>query len=325
MSLLTGLLVLLGVQPHHAQNQQTTELQKHYSKGLELFQTGNPEAAESEFRTIIQMAPRMPEPYYFLAKIALHRNSLEQAESVLGRALELKPDFVEARHTLGVVLFQRKRYEQARDTFQRVIQQKPDYGLAYVNLGSVYLRLQQVDEALKQFHKALEIKPAKADVSFRANLQLGLIYLGREENMTALKHFEKAQSVDPHDLELLFSLAETYLKLQRRAEALEITHQIANLADSDSDKHLRLGLLLVENQLYREAINELQEARKHLAPSFEMLYALATVYYHSDRNSDAIDVLREALRLRPNDANSYYLMARVYGALKDSRVIEALR
>ncbi|PYV83318.1 MAG: hypothetical protein DMG05_26320 [Acidobacteria bacterium] len=114
-------------------------------------------------------------------------------------------------------------------------------------------------------------------------------------------------------------------KLQRRAEALEITHQIANLADSDPDKHLRLGLLLVENQLYREAINELQEARKHLAPSFEMLYALATVYYHSDRNSDAIDVLREALQLRPNDANSYYLMARVYGALKDSRVIEALR
>jgi tetratricopeptide (TPR) repeat protein len=306
-------------------SQAPSQLEKHYSKGLELFQAGNLEAAEGEFQAIVKAAPQAAEPYFALGRIALARGFLEQAESLLRKSIQLRPDFIEACHTLGIILFQEKKYDEAREVLERVIQQRPNYGLAYSNLGSVYLSLGQSDEALKQFQKALKVKPAEGETLFRANLQLGLIHARRKESSVALQYLEAARSVNPWETELLFTLAETHFDLRQEAAALETVKQIRKLTDGDPENRLKLGLLLVENSLYDEAVKDLEQARHGLVPDFDLLYGLATAYYHSNRNSDALLVLQEALRLRPSEPSAYYLMALVYAAIKDPRVIDALR
>jgi len=121
---LTRALSLLAVVPLlYSQGKSIAgQLEGHYNKGLQFFQAGNLEKAETEFQHIVTLAPQVPEPYYFLAKIAASRNALSQAETLLKKALRLKPDFVEAHHTLGVLCMQQKKVELARDSFLRAIQ-----------------------------------------------------------------------------------------------------------------------------------------------------------------------------------------------------------
>src|SRR5258706_6784070 len=113
--LLLALLSLVDSQLGQAQDPQLAkQIQQHYLKGSELLQKGDLQDAERELNQVTTLAPKLPEPYYLLAKVSIARGVVNGAEPLLLRAIQLKPDFAEAHHTLGGIYLHRKDYAQPR-------------------------------------------------------------------------------------------------------------------------------------------------------------------------------------------------------------------
>jgi Tfp pilus assembly protein PilF len=72
------------------------------------------EAAEVEFRAIIELSPGSAGPYYELARIKASRGNDADALKLLSQAIELKPDFPEAHHALARVYERLGNAEKAR-------------------------------------------------------------------------------------------------------------------------------------------------------------------------------------------------------------------
>ena len=176
--------------------------------------------------------------------------------------------------------------------------------------------------------KATELDPQHLE----AHYQLGLAYqkLGERANATAaLRKFEqlkiaKTGPVQTHDAETLLSLADTYFRLEKSAEAEQAVGQLALLAEKDPQLRLQLGLLLIENEKAPEALKQLELARQQLQPSFALAFGLGSTYLQLQRPAEAAAAFQEAIRLKP-DARAYFYLGKAYAELNDARSVEALR
>jgi len=323
---LVGSLAFLKVaqQGFTQSSRLTAQVEQHYSKGSELMQRGELQAAEQELKQVTTLAPQIPEPYYLLAKISIARGSLDQGESLLLRALQLKPDFAEAQQTLGGIYLQRNDYVRARSAFEHTLRLKPGYAVAHVNLGLAFIGLKQSTQAIAELKTAIELAPQASATLFRACYQLGALYYGQGDYRSAISPFERARPLNPTHPELLLSLADIYLKLNRLAEATSVLKEVERIASATPALRAPLGLLLAQNGRYEEAAQQLETAQKSTA-SFEVFYGLGTVYIELKRYSEAVTAFSEALRIQPNHARTHFLKGQAHAAQGDPRAVESLR
>ena len=179
---LLALLSLVDSQLGHAQSPQLAQqIQQHYLKGSELLQRGDLQDAERELNQVTTLAPKLPEPYYLLAKVSIARGLVDGAEPLLLKAIQLKPDFAEAHHILGGIYLQRKDYARARDAFEKTLRWNPGYALAHVNLGATFVGLKQSTQAIKHFQTAIQLAPQASPTLFLASYELGSLYYAQRE------------------------------------------------------------------------------------------------------------------------------------------------
>jgi cytochrome c-type biogenesis protein CcmH/NrfG len=73
------------------------------------------------------------------------------------------------------------------------------------------------------------------------------------------------------------------------------------------------------------ALQALEGAVKAKSDLGRAWWWLAQVRYRGHRNNEALSALREALRINPNDSNSWHALCMVYGRLGDrARIVQAL-
>ena len=127
----------------------------------------------------------------------------EQAESAreaLDRAIELAPNAVETRLAQGYFYFYGRRRFQ---------------------------------EALRHFRAAEALKPSDANVI----TAIGLILRGQGQWEEAIAAFERARTYDYRSYNLIYTLAETYLRMRRFDEAERYFQLAATLAPEVTTAH----------------------------------------------------------------------------------------
>jgi len=185
-----------------------------------------------------------------------------------------------------------------------------------------------VSQAVANLTKATELDPQHLEAYY----QMGLAYqkLGDRAKATeALKRFEqlkagKADQAGSQDTDALFSLADSYYKLNKVEEAAQTISKLSLLAEKDPQLRLQLGLLLIENEQAPEALRQLESARQQLQPSFALQFGLGTTYLQLQRPAEAAVSFEEAIALKP-DARAYFYLGKAYAQLKDARSVKALR
>ena len=137
------------------------------SLGVALYRSADYDRAGREFEAVAHKDETGAAANYFLGRIALRNNDLEQAEQRL----------------------------------QQAIQRAPDYSDAYAELGLAYIRLNRHDDAAKTLAKAMEIEPQ----NYRANLNLLLLYQRtRDPRQDAQKEkFDQLQKEHEEKLEMV--------------------------------------------------------------------------------------------------------------------------
>ena len=148
------------------------------------------DAAEAEFRKVLQMDPSNASAMNYLGYMFADNNTrLEEAEQLISKALQEEPNNGAYMDSLGWVYFRMKKYAQAEEQLRRALQKLSRDATVHDHLGDVYLGEGRVREAMVQWQSSVkdyqEGAPTDLDQEELAKVQKKLegakVRLAREE------------------------------------------------------------------------------------------------------------------------------------------------
>jgi tetratricopeptide (TPR) repeat protein len=206
----------------------------------------------------------------------------------------------------------------------------------YLHIARLYTEKGDTERAIIFYQKVLDAQP----LSREAILELNSLYEGMDNFDKAIEQMKETVSLFPHDTEILLRCAEIHLMVKRFDEAREYIRQVVELEPANikarrllGDVYIKEGkkekawaeylpilddMLLEEN--YNDAIKLLEsfksidpiETLKRLVSLYTQvgeplqalreLVSLGDVFVEKGRQREALNCLKEALKMRPDDA-----------------------
>ena len=167
----------------------------HSARGYALALGGQTAEAEREFRTAIEMNPRLYEAHYSTRARAWSRAGSRTRLALFERAAEVSPEDDQSRSLLAPVLRGLGQYERARREGEeatlvatRSLERNPDDVRALYMIGIELIRLDETARGLEYLERALEKDPSDGGTLY--NVACGYALAGRTEQ--ALDVLEKA-------------------------------------------------------------------------------------------------------------------------------------
>jgi Tfp pilus assembly protein PilF len=144
-----------------------------------------------------------------------------------------------------------------------------------------------------------------------SHVNLGTLYaeLGQVEN--AERSFETAMRIDPGFIPAYVNSADLYRSRGQEERCEQVLRRALQVAPDDGDVHHALGLALVRQRRFREAIAELEIAARRLPNRARYAYALGVALNDQGQTARAIEVLAEAHARHPADRDLLYALATI--------------
>ncbi len=233
--------------------------------------------ARAEYERAMALDPKMPEPALNLG-ILLMEKEPAAAVAPLRKAVELLPSQSRPRFLLGSALEHSGDLTGAAEAFEGALRLDLRDAEGLAHLGNLNLRLNRPADAEARFRSALEIQTNSAPAG------LGL-----------------AQSLDA----------------QKKPEAADAYRNYLELKPADSAARARLVHLLVEQEKYDLALQELERAEGGKPPTLDSLKLRADIQIAQKKLDAAIVTLQQATALAPTDAQLIGGLGRVYLQKRD--------
>ena len=263
------------------------------------------------------------------------------AFSAFGSALHLEPNSWEAHYNLGLALLTSGDANRAEQEFRTTVRLQPEKAQSHAALGMALSQLNQADGAIDEFQKALAIDP-----KFVPALDgLANLFITQKRYSAAVACLKGA----PPNEGLQLDLAIAYSKNGDATSAIKLLSLLVKEHPSSAQAHSNLAVAYIQQDRYREAAGEFQEALR-LNPSDDVVRvsyvkalivlaefntALPLIKDYQHRNpgtydavylrgaidrglgkyADAEPVLRRAVELEPNSYDARYNLGFVLAKL----------
>ncbi|MGH9584015.1 MAG: tetratricopeptide repeat protein [Bryobacteraceae bacterium] len=252
-----------------------------FNLGLALVRSGRLEEAIAPLKKAARDSSLAPEAHFLLGADYFESKEYDKAVAELS-------GLVHSSHSARVLYMIEEsnrrtgHVEQAETAFHELITRHPDSAWVDYLMGNAYEDQKQFDKAIGAYKQALQKDPGIPDADFA----IGYIYWREQDTADAREWLEKEARRSCH------ALANFYLgeiaRSDRDLHQAEARYRRALECDpSNSDAHLRLGIVLADQKRYKEAIAQ----------------------------------LKKAVRLQPNGSSAHYHLAEVYSQL--GRIVEA--
>ena len=280
--------------PTPKQNQMIQE-------AVALHQSGQLDAAETQYKQLLNFLPRNTDLLTNLGTIALQKGLLEDAIRIIGKSLQINPNQPNALNNCGNALQDLKQLEEALASFSRAIALKPDYAEAYYNQGNTLKELKRLDEALTSYDLAIALKPDYIEA-----------YLNRGNVFRDLNLLKEALESYGYAIGLRLDYANAYLNqglvlrdLDRLEEAL-VSYDKAIVLDPDyADAYSNRGNVLQDLKRLDEALASYDHAIA-LNPIYVNAYSnRGNTLKELKRLDEALVSYNHAIALDPNYANAH--------------------
>lgn len=212
------------------------------------------------------------EAHLELGRIQNRLGNQDQAIMSLMEALTLLSDDpikgLEARETIGAIYMKRGNYDEAGGQFKKIVDASPTNATARGNLGICLEQIGFVDLAIAEFKKVLALEPN----NFVSLYNLGLASSLKGDYSQASSYFERAMTKNQRDPQVamaVLGLASCYEAKQQYEEARLMIDKVISL-----------------------------DAHNHYA-----YLAKARVYEALKEPGKAIECIRKAMQIAPNDNN----------------------
>ena len=299
-----------------------TTLERHLKKGSRLLAAGSYPSAIKEFERALELEPDNLEAHLGLGLTYLHttyyKGALEEFES----ALEIDEESAEGHYGMGAVKFQLGDTTDAEVHFKRTIVLEPDYALAYYSLGVINEGRGSDARAQEYYEGAVSRDPALTE----AHYNLGVLYARTDQLNEAIGSFVEVKSLAPDLLEARIALAEAYRRTGKLDASLEELDYAYNLAPFDAEVHSRRGLTLLAMDMVDESASSFKKALTIQPDHYESLMGLAEAETRQGDVSRAELTLRRAVEADSSSIEARFKLALALAAQgRNSEAIEQLR
>ncbi len=235
---------------------------------------------------------------------------------------------------VAIGLMQKKRYDEALPEWRRAIEMNPDDAPAHYNLAWLLMEMGQAREAAVEYSKACDLNPG--DAGWLARMALALEQSGQLDE--AVTYYRKSLALNADSPAVEADLGVALFEKGLPDEAAEHLRRAVEMAPNFPDAHSKYGTLLAKLGKLDEAIRQIEWAAR-LSPDsveyqfnlgfamglrgdfasaiaalekaaqlgggkdYRCLTTLATAYYKTGRQADAIETIRKAVDLAAAEHN----------------------
>ena len=270
----------------------------------ELLSQGRTEEAKREVQSQLEQDPKSIEGYNLLGIICTSQKDFQNASDAFQHALRLNPASSKTKVNLGNLFIAQNNLDLAAKEFRDVLRSDPANSDAHFNLGLVLLAKNLPTEAAQHFERVAP--PTNAS---RFNLLRALLRAGRTTH--ALKVANDLSAQNPKDVQLHFTLG-VLLASEKQFHAAQFELEKADALQPDTFEILyNLAQAYLRAADYNKAELILHRAQALKPDSPEVLYLLAQSANEQSRPVDALELLTRAHKLAPENTDIIFLLGRV--------------
>jgi tetratricopeptide (TPR) repeat protein len=230
-----------------------------------------------------------------LAEAGEHRQAgrLSEAEAIYRAILAETPQNPQVLHLLGTLVHQTGRHEEALGLIARALVAQGPHPMLYANLATVCLALDRLDEAERNCRLALELQPDLANAHFC----LGVVHYRRGQHAEAEAAFRAAARHDPRRGD-----ARRRMEARPPEQLFAIVAQLRDRTEAEpanDDLRRELAMALLSDRRPEEAkvaIHEALRLRPDVADSHGIL---GLAHQQLEEMAEAAECFRAAIRLNP--------------------------
>ncbi len=287
--------------------------------------TGRFESAKKHFQTAIEKHDRFARAHKNLGVVCVQSGDYEQAATALQRAQALGEEDATTHGLLGYSLLNLKDYTNAESAYQKALELAP--GNRDWELGLVQVLLASGKNA--KAAALLERYPLDPQI---LRLQ-AIAYQGMKSNLLAAKNYELIHLLEGSNHKELKTLGDLYVSeglFSAGSDAYRRAVEAAPEAEKTALNN-RSAQLLTNLGAYDEAEHLLKLGNTDANPTNDQtstdrasaLKLQAKIRIHQNDIEPGIQLLKEALRLDPNNGETMLLLGQQYG--KQGNLTEAIQ
>ncbi|MCB0384633.1 MAG: tetratricopeptide repeat protein, partial [Bdellovibrionales bacterium] len=232
----------------------------------------------------------------------------QQAYRHAAKAVEIDINSRQGQVVYAQALAATKGVELGIDYLLRLVGTYPLVVEYRIALGEMYISDERFPLAIQVFQQVIEIedKPKKAWFLLgKAQRLLG-------ESQAALESLLKAAILDPADTEPLFEAGLLYLEIKQPVQARTQFQRVLRINNRHPLVHYYMGRAALLMNDPKEALDH-AEAERKINPNLADAYLLAAeAYYKMNQHSLCAREYTQAIKLRPQGADTYVSLARCF-------------
>lgn len=249
---------------------------------------------------LLKSQPRNPKALNLAGLALTGKGDIQQANEYFRKCLLVNPGFMPALKNLSINEFNQKQYATAEKHLLSAQKALPDDPVIHLYLGEIFYRQHKYRGAVNAFSRAHDLVLQNPNAA--AHLAMSALRVGRQQDALVILDQLQPEKIEPQtQFELGLALEQINMP-DRCIPYLESVHQ--RFPDSyDIGFDLALAYLAVKD--YPHAIQEITALIKSGHETSELNNVLAEAYEDNNDTQQAVDALRRAIALAPEDEDNY--------------------
>ncbi len=260
------------------------------------------EAAKRLLRQAAEAQPERVEWLLDLAAILNQQDRRQEAFALYQQVLLINPLEVDAHHRVAEYYLDARRWRDAVGELEWLQKFEPENTLLQRNLGLAFYELGLLDKAREQLHPLIQSDRADALTHFL----MGGIYQQKQFWHLAVQEYQQALLQKPDFVEAQLELAGVLLQIGEKGKAEAEAEKIGSRIRRNSPLQLsRYGWLLLRLKRSVRALEVLTEAARLDPRNAQTRFFLGQAYYDVGQFEHALAAWEKAVKLDPTLAEAY--------------------
>ncbi len=325
---------------------------EHYNLGMTYFFMKDYNAAIEEMLIAVEVDSNYFEALFHLGDIYLAKGMPGEALRFYQRAVRVNPnhrDIPQVYNGLGVTLYKKGQTMKAIGLLRKALTLRPKYGQARKNLRNIFNSIDQkklltadpgkdkekyIEEATSLakdyvlvglYERGITLLEQIIQLDYEAEgvfdhlidalTQMGDDYLAKENYKHAVNTYKRIIELKGETPELNYKLGICYYKQGKYwfNDAIEAFGKALEVKDA----RYYLGLTYLERREYVEAAFQIEEVLKRNEENSKAHFLLAKIYRAQGRNGYALDEVKRAIELEPDNVEYQTFMSTISGSSTD--------